>query len=218
MTIALHRMIGMMGGTFNPIHYGHLRIAQELADALHLDEVRFIPSANPPHKNIPQVSAEHRAAMVQLAIECNPTFKLDDRELKRTGPSYTFDTLQSLRNELGNDVSICLLMGSDAFVRLNTWHRWDELLTHCHIVLVTRPSKTAQETLANNLQNLLHKHYTEHIDDLTQSSSGYITMQAVTQLDISATAIRELLEAKKSVQYIMPDSVIEYINLHHLYT
>lgn len=217
MTAPLHRMIGIMGGTFNPIHYGHLRIAQELADVLNLDEVRFIPSANPPHKNTPQVSAQHRAAMVQLAIADNPIFKLDDCELKRSGPSYTFDTLQSLRAELGNDASICLLMGSDAFVKLNTWHKWDELLSLCHIVLVVRALKTLQETLAPALQTLLHQHYTEHIDDLTQSAKGYITMQEVTKLDISATTIRKQLATKQSVRYITPNSVIEYINTHHLY-
>jgi len=217
MTAPLHHMIGIMGGTFNPIHHGHLRMAQELADALHLDEVRFIPSANPPHKNTPQVSASQRAAMVQMAIADNPTFKLDERELKRDGPSYTFDTLQSLRAELGNDVSICLLMGSDAFVKLNTWHRWDELLNLCHIVSVVRTIKTSQEALAPALQALLHQHYTEHIDDLTHSAKGHITMQEVTQLDISATTIRQQLQAKQSVRYITPNSVIEYINTQHLY-
>lgn len=217
MSASKTNIIGIMGGTFNPIHYGHLRIAQELADGLSLDEVRFIPSANPPHKTQPSVSAEHRAAMVQLAIADNPQFKLDIRELKRDGASYTFDTLQSLRDELGSKASICLMMGSDAFVKLNTWHRWDELLTLCHIVLVTRPTKKVQKTLSQGLQNLLHEHYTEHVDDLNQSPTGLITMQAVTQLDISATAIRQLLQTKKSARYLIPNNVTEYINTHHLY-
>ena len=101
------QLIGLLGGTFNPIHFGHLRMAQELADALNFSEVRFIPSANPPHKNQPSVSAQHRAAMVQLAIVDNPLFKLDTRELDRDGASYTIDTLISLREELGENVSIC---------------------------------------------------------------------------------------------------------------
>ena len=212
-----NNIIGMMGGTFNPIHHGHLRMAQELADALHLDEVRFVPSANPPHKTTPQVSAEHRAAMVQLAISDNALFQLDQRELARTGASYTFDTLQSLRDELGNEVSLCLLMGSDAFVHFNTWHRWQEILSLCHIVLVTRPSTKPQPALAAELQTLLHNHYTEDRNDLLLAAVGCITMQAVSQLDISATQIRALLQSNKSAQYLAPNSVLQYIKQHRLY-
>ena len=162
--------IGLLGGTFNPIHFGHLRMAQELVEALNLTEVRFIPSANPPHKNQPSVSAKERAAMVQLAVANNPLFKLDTRELNRDGASYTIDTLISLREELGNNVALCLVMGSDAFAKLNTWHRWQELLKYCHIILVQRPSKLAQAKLSDNLTTLLHDNYTENIDDLEKKS------------------------------------------------
>ncbi len=209
-------MIGIMGGTFDPIHDGHLRIAQELADALKLDEVRFIPSANPPHKTQPTVSAQHRAAMVCLAINNNPIFKLDNRELTREGISYTFDTLQSLRHELGNQVGICLLMGSDAFAGLNTWHRWSELLELCHIVLANR-GYAVQSALAPELQTLLDHHHTDRVEDLMAQANGYITIQAVTALDISATAIRASLKQGKSVQYLMPEAVIHYIKQHALY-
>ncbi len=206
-----------MGGTFNPIHYGHLRIAQELADAFNFDEIRFIPSANPPHKTQPNVSAQHRASMVSLAISSNSKFKLDERELSRAGASYTYDTLQSLREELGHEVSICLLMGSDAFIKFNTWHRWEELLKLCHIVLVKRPTEKPLQALAAELQTLLQNHYTEHHDDIIQTAGGHITMQAVTALDISATAIRTQFSLGKSAQYIMPDAVIDYIVKHQLY-
>ena len=209
-------MIGIMGGTFNPIHDGHLRIAQELADALELDEVRFIPSANPPHKTQPTVSATHRAAMVGLAINNNPIFRLDDRELARKGISYTFDTLQSLRQELGNKVSICLLMGSDAFVNLATWHRWSELLGLCHIVLANR-GYAAPNALNPELQILLDQHLTNRAEDLMSQANGCIITQAVTALDISATAIRSSLKQGKSVRYLMPDGVIDYIKQHALY-
>ena len=126
--------IGLLGGTFDPIHFGHLRLAQELATQLHFDKVHFIPSANPPHKTHPQVSAQHRAQMVQLAISDNPLFICDTRELNRNGASYTVDTLISLREEVGYKVSLCLIMGSDAFMRLNTWVRWQDLLNYCHII------------------------------------------------------------------------------------
>jgi nicotinate-nucleotide adenylyltransferase len=211
------KKIGLLGGTFNPIHYGHLRAALELATALDFNELRFIPAANPPHKPAPEVSAGHRAAMVELAITNNPMFKLDTREMARTGASYTFDTLVSLREELGQEVSLCWIMGSDAFVKLNTWHRWKELLNHCHIILVQRPNSENQPNLPDELAVFLEENYTENIDDLSEKSAGYIHMQAITPLDISATKIREALRTGQSARYLMPYNVIEYIQTHKLY-
>jgi nicotinate-nucleotide adenylyltransferase len=211
-------LLGILGGTFNPIHYGHLRMAQELADALKLNEVRFIPSANPPHRTMPEVSAQHRAAMAQLAICDNPLFKIDTRELIRTGASYTIDTLISLRDELGEDNAFCLIMGSDAFVKLNTWHRWQGLLDYCHIILIQRPNASPhQPKLPEELTALMHDHYTENVDDLALKNSGYIHMQKITPLDISATRIREMLATKHEAKYLLPDSVLAYIKQHQLY-
>lgn len=220
--------IGILGGTFNPIHFGHLRMAQELADALNFDEVRFIPSANPPHKPTPLVSAEHRAEMVSLGVSNNSLFTFDDRELHRTGASYTVDTLQSLRDELGNNASLVLLMGSDAFTKLNTWYQWEKLIQLCHIALVQRPLNSAKDAslggdtlekppLPKALETFLHNHYTENGDDLHETAAGFITMQPVTALDISSTAIRKTLKNKDSVRYLMPDNVIDYINTYQLY-
>jgi len=214
------KTIGILGGTFNPIHYGHLRMAQELADDLHMDAIRFIPAANPPHKNAVTISAEHRAAMVGLAIANNPQFMLDKRELHRTGTSYSIDTLLSLRAELGNDTSLTLFMGSDAFTQFNTWHRWQEILQHCHIALVQRPHNNKNQAgnpLPKILEDFLHAHYTENGEDLQSSAAGYITMRQVTALDISSTAIREAFKQHVSTRYLMPDSVIDYINSHQLY-
>jgi len=214
------KTIGILGGTFNPIHYGHLRMAQELADDLHMDEIRFIPAANPPHKNAVSISAEHRAAMVALAIANNPHFMLDERELHRTGTSYTIDTLLSLRAELGNNASLTLFMGSDAFTQFNTWHRWQEVLQHCHIALVQRPHTIKNQPsnlLPKILEDFLHTHYTENCEDLHSSPAGYITMRQVTALDISSTAIREAFKQQASTRYLMPDSVIDYIKTHQLY-
>jgi nicotinate-nucleotide adenylyltransferase len=211
------KLIGLLGGTFNPIHYGHLRAAQELATLLNFDEVRLIPSANPPHKETPKVSAGNRAAMVELAISNNPLFKLDTRELARKGPSYTFDTLISLREELGQQVSLCWIMGSDAFARLNTWHRWRELLDHCHIILVQRPNVENKPKLADELTTFLRENYTEDIEDLSNNPSGYINMQNIMPLDISATRIREAYTLGHSARYLVPYNVIEYIAAHKLY-
>ncbi len=211
------QLIGLLGGTFNPIHNAHLRLAQELADALNFSEVRFIPSANPPHKTAPKISAQHRAAMVQLAITDNSLFKLDTRELDRTGVSYTIDTLISLQEELGGSVALCLTMGSDAFSKLNTWHRWQALLDYCHIILVQRPASATQPKLAEELSVLLHNHYTENISDLTNENAGYIHMQKITALDITSTNIRVQLVAGVSPRYLMPDNVIAYIKNNNLY-
>ncbi len=210
--------IGLLGGTFNPIHFGHLRMAQELAEALNLDEVRFIPSANPPHKKMPAASAEQRVQMTQLAIGDNPLFKIDTRELDRRGASYTIDTLISLRQEIGMHASICLIMGTDAFSKLNTWHRWQELLNFCHIILVKRSTPTLMQTPLNeDLALFMRNHYTEHAQDLFAQAAGYIHMQAITELDISSTAIRAAFIQKTTPRYLMQDKVINYIKLHQLY-
>jgi len=200
------QLIGVLGGTFNPIHFGHLRLAQELTDALNLKEVRFIPAANPPHKDAPSVSAFHRAEMVKLAIADNPSFKLDERELQREGASYTIDTLISLRSKIGPEVALCLIMGSDAFTRLNTWHRWQEILDYCHIILVQRPpiTVTNQPPLANELTLLLQNHYTENVSDLSDQNAGFIHMQTITALSISSTAIRSAFKLKQIPRYLMP--------------
>ena len=212
-----NRLIGVLGGTFNPIHFGHLRMAQELADALKFSEVRFIPSAHPPHKTTPEVSAKHRATMVDLAISDNRTFVLDTRELERAGTSYTIDTLISLREDLGEDVALCLIMGSDAFVHLSTWARWQELLNYCHIILVQRPNASKQPKLPDELALLLQDNYTENIGDLSENSAGYIHMQAITPLDISSTGIRNALKNQLSPRYLAPEKVIDYLLKHKLY-
>lgn len=213
-----NHLIGLLGGTFNPIHFGHLRMAQELTEALKLTEVRFIPSANPPHKRMPTVSAQQRAEMVQLAIADNPLFKLDTRELERTGASYTIDTLISAREELGENASLCLLMGSDAFTKLDSWHRWEELLNYCHIILVQRPSSRVQAKVSDQLTAFLTANYTENVDDLAEKTAGYIHMQQITAQDISATNIREKLASGKTAKYLMPDAVLAYIQQQQLYS
>ena len=210
-------LIGLLGGTFNPIHNGHLRLAQELADKLNFSEVRFIPSANPPHKTAPKISAQRRAAMVQLAITDNHLFKLDTRELDRAGASYTIDTLISLQEALGGNAPLCLIMGTDTFAKLNTWHRWQALLDYCHIILVQRPMGANQPKLAEDLSVILHNHYTENISDLMTENAGYIHMQKITALDITSTNIRAQLEVGVSPRYLMPDNVIKYIKSHNLY-
>lgn len=218
-------IIGLSGGTFDPIHFGHLRMAQELAETLQLNQVRFIPAARPPHKSSaqarPQVSAEHRAAMVTLGIAGNALFSMDQRELGRAGASYTIDTLLSLRAELGAELSLVLLLGSDAFSQFNRWQRWQEIIDHCHIALAHRPGAANSlngDGLAKELETLLLNHYTENAADLHSCAAGFVTMQPITALDISSTAIRAALQQNHSVRYLVPDNVIDYIATHQLYT
>ena len=216
------RLIGILGGTFNPIHFGHLRMAQEIADTLQLKQVLFVPAANPPHKESPNVSSAKRAEMVELAIEGNTLFKLDIRELGREGASYTIDTLISLRSEMdaeqNSHTAFCLMMGSDAFVKFNTWHRWKEILDYCHIILVQRPIDSKDKSaLASDLANLLQDHYTENIDDLSSRPAGFILMQHITALSISSTAIRNAFKHRQVPHYLMPETVIHYIKANALY-
>jgi len=209
-------MLGILGGTFNPIHNGHLFLAERLQQALSFDAIRFMPAAIPALKDAPSVSAEQRADMVKLAIINHPTFQIDIRELDRSGPSYTIESLVSLRKELGDKESICWLIGSDAFAKLNTWHRWNELLNYCHFVVVERPHS---ENLNWNAEvaSLLESHHTRDIHKIKNSANGKILIQEIEALDISSTQIREHIASKKDVDNLMPSNVVNYIHEYHLY-
>ena len=209
-------MIGILGGTFNPIHNGHLHLAERLQQTMGFEAIRFMPAAIPALKDLPNVSAEQRADMVKLAIVDHPTFQIDSRELDRAGPSYTIDSLISLREELGDKVSICWLIGSDAFARLHTWHRWNELLDFCHFVVVKRPH-SEDLTWNAKIEYLVEKHQTNHLNALKNSASGKILIQEIAALDISSTEIREKIASKTNVSDVMPGHVIHYIQQHQLY-
>lgn len=210
--------IAILGGTFDPIHFGHLRLAQELYEAMGLSEVRFIPAARPPHRDQPQSATAHRVAMVQRAIAANLAFTLDTRELEREGPSYTFDTLTALREELGQQASICLLLGGDAFLALTTWRRWQELAELAHIVVAHRPGAVPSEAaMPEALRALWQKCGTKNPADLAAIPSGHMLLHPITALDISASAIREQLQQGHSPRYLLPDVVLDYIQTHHLY-
>lgn len=210
--------IGILGGTFDPVHFGHLRMAQELCDELQLAEVRFVPAASPPHRPHPRTDALHRVEMVKLAIVGNPVFRLDARELQRDGASYTYDTLVELRSELGADAPLCLLIGGDAFLGLPTWHRWTELPGLAHIVVAHRPGAVpSEQAMPPALREQWQARRGDHPAELHDSPAGRIWLHAMTALDISASAIRSSIEQGQSPRYLLPDSVCDYINTHHLY-
>ncbi|MEZ0231734.1 MAG: nicotinate-nucleotide adenylyltransferase [Methylophilaceae bacterium] len=210
--------IGILGGTFDPIHFGHLRMAQELADAVSLDQVRLIPSGNPPHRSQPQTSAEHRAAMVKLAISDNPRFILDEREILRNGTSYTIDTLIALRESLEASTSINFMVGSDAFLNIDTWHRWEALLDYANLVVAHRPNTPpSREKMSTRLRSVLDQKISPSAETLKNQPAGLICLQDVTSLDISASKIRMLLNMQTSPKYLTPDAVIDYIKSNQLY-
>jgi nicotinate-nucleotide adenylyltransferase len=202
------RPIGVFGGTFDPIHYGHLRTAFELWQELRLTEVRFLPTGSPPHRDQPYASPELRLRMVQAAVADQPAFVVDDREVRRSGLSYSVDTLTELRKELP-DSSLCLLLGMDAFLGLPNWHRWRELLTFTHIVVAHRPGWKAPTM--GPLGEVMVDHGTGTIRDLHEKPAGRIYVHAVTQLEISSTELRQLIEAGRDPRYLVPDGVREII-------
>lgn len=199
----LHPM-GIFGGTFDPIHYGHLRTAFELLEALDLAEVRFLPAGNPPHRDMTHADAATRAALVRAAIEGEARFIIDDRELRREGPSYSVDTLLDLRAEYTHR-SLCLIVGMDAFLGLPQWHQWREILQLAHLVVAHRPGWRAPDTGA--LGELLADRGTGRARDLHEARAGRVYIRAVTQLEISSSAIRELVRAGRDPRYLVPDPV-----------
>ena len=213
------KAIGILGGTFDPIHFGHLRLAEEMLELADLKQIRFIPTGTPPHRDTPQVSAQHRSAMVRLAIADQPAFVLDEREVRRTTPCYTVDTLLELRAELGEAQPLCLLMGGDAFLELHTWHEWERLFELAHIVVGYRPGFTLEERIHNATEKL-RRHYQQRlcvVAALTQQPAGGIVELAIPKLEISATLIRSRVAENRSIRYLLPNAVADYIHQHHLY-
>lgn len=203
------KLIGVFGGMFDPIHYGHLRSAFEMLQVLRFDEIRFMPCGDPPHRAETCANAGHRLEMVRVAVEGQAGFVVDDRELRREGPSYSIDTLLSLREEFPQR-SLGLILGMDAFLGLPRWHRWREILDVAHIIVAHRPGWRAPDI--GPLGDMLTDSGTHRVDDLHEQTHGRIHIHAVTQLEISSTEIRELVEAGRDPRFLMPDAVREVIS------
>ena len=208
------RPIGILGGTFDPVHYGHLRPALEVLEALDLAGVRFIPCRLPSHRGQPVATPEQRLTLLQLAVADQPGFLVDDRELHRDGPSYMVDTLASLRAEVGA-TPLCLLLGMDAFAGLTTWRHWQEIPELAHLVVTNRPN--AGPPLSNTLNELVEQRKIRQPEALRECPAGGILFQPVTQLGISATRIRHLLAQGRSPRYLLPEAVWNCIREQGLY-
>lgn len=204
-----------MGGTFDPIHYGHLRLAWEAYQQLHLDHVRFIPCHMPPHRGDPASKASHRLAMVERACASTPEFVVDERELRKDTPSYSVESLRELRREVGPDRPLIFIMGMDAFCGFCNWYHWQDILTQCHLWIGHRPGSITpdiQQPAGELLQQRI-----AHAAALTHSPSGRIHVQSTVALDISATYLRQQLQQGFSPRFLLPESVSDYIETHGLY-
>jgi nicotinate-nucleotide adenylyltransferase len=211
------RAIGILGGTFDPIHCGHLRLAQEVAEVLALAEVRFIPGGTPPHRARPQTPAADRVAMVKLAIQDNPLFVLDERETQREGLSYTFDTLSQLREELGATQPLVLIIGADAFLGFDQWHRWREIFALAHIAVAHRPGADLSAIPDAALAQVFAQRRVAQAQAVHDTPAGAVAVVPITALDISATAIRAALRGGRSARYLVPAEVRRYIEDNHLF-
>ncbi len=202
-------MIGIFGGTFDPIHIGHLCTVADVQQALALEQVRIVPLCSPSHRPPPTASTEQRLRMLEAAIASNPGFTVDDREVKREGTSYTVDTLKSLKREFGDDQTLCLIIGSDAFAHLPGWRQPEMILKLAHLIIMHRP----REPIAGHFID----HQTNDPLALKLKKSGCILTQPVTQLDISSSNIRQRLKRGEIPRYLVPKGVLEIISHERIY-
>jgi nicotinate-nucleotide adenylyltransferase len=209
------RSIGILGGTFDPIHNAHLRLAHEALEQLQLDEVRLIPLNIPPHRESPIASSLHRKKMIELAIEDEPKLCLDCRELDSEAISYSINTLKSLRQEFVDD-SLNLILGRDAFNKIDSWKDWQEVLHYAHIVVANRPNESSRD-ISNDLNEWIEKHKTNNKTNLTSKLSGHIYFINIPELDISSSKIRQNVKENKIVDNLLPAINQNYIKDNHLY-
>ena len=214
--------LGVFGGTFDPIHYGHLRLAETAREALGLTRVRLIPAGQPPHRATPGASGPHRLAMARLATADNPAFEVDPAEVEALQASFTIVTLERLRAELGPARPLVLLLGVDAFLGLPTWRRWTELFDFAHIAVANRPGYAPHgrrwpATLSPELDAACRNRHTANPADLRSAPAGRVMPFDMTPLAISASLIRDLVRNGHSARYLLPESVLDYIAAHHLY-
>jgi len=206
----------LVGGTFNPVHFGHLRSALELTEALNAPQVHLLPCHIPPHRAQPSVPSQVRLKLIELAIADEPKLAVDTRELQHERFSYSLHTLSSVREEIGPDSPLIFALGMDAFLDIESWHQWQELFSLAHFVVFTRPGSKPQQMSAS-LNEFYQRHKTLDSAPLINEACGRIWLFPVTALDISSTRIRQLIAAGKSPRYLLPGAVWDSIQLNRLY-
>ncbi|MFK7731014.1 MAG: nicotinate-nucleotide adenylyltransferase [Pseudomonadales bacterium] len=210
-----HKAAGVFGGSFDPVHFGHLRAALELALTFGLESVRLVPNHQPPHRDSANVSAGHRIEMLKLALQQCDQLQLDTREMDRDGPSYTFDTLRSMREEFGNNTPIIFGMGADAFEKIASWYRADELLDVASIAVLSRPGSDVNAITGQELP--FSAHWVSDADALLGAPCGLLYKLEMTPLAISSTRIREQIARGWASDFLLPETVCSYIERHELY-
>ncbi len=208
------KRLAIYGGTFDPVHIGHLRSAIEVAEYLQLPQLHLMPNAVPPHRASPDVGAQQRLAMLRLAVADEPLLQIDTRELERSEPSWTIDSLLSVRAQIGQQTALFFVLGQDAFAGLPGWHRWQEILQHCHLLVLQRPDQDC--SLPPQLAELSAARQLAHWRQIERPSGNIIFLQQ-TPLPLSATDIRQRLATGRNVRYLLPDAVLQYIQTHGLY-
>ncbi len=208
-------MICILGGTFDPVHFGHLRPALEIRQALDIPSLSLLPCRTPPHRPQPRLSAAQRLELLELAVRDEPGLRIDTRELERDGPSWMVDTLRSLRDEIGAEQPLCLALGMDALAGLDTWHCWRDIPALCHLVVMQRPGNDWPAT--GEVAEWLRGARCDAPRDLRHSPAGRVAAAPVTQLDISSTAIRALLAAGHNARYLLPEAVLQRITQEKWY-
>lgn len=208
------KSIGVLGGTFDPIHFGHLRAALEISEQFKLDQIRLIPCKQPPHRGAPIANAEHRLQMVKLAVQ-QTKFIVDDQEMQREGPSYSIDTLMSLRRTFPY-ASLCMIVGVDAFLSLPSWYQWEKLIQLVNIVVMYRSGW--QLPNRGIMYDFLIKYALGLEEKIVDFRNGKIVAQSITILDIHASKIREMVGLGQSPRFLLPEKTIEYIQNNQLYS
>lgn len=207
--------IGLLGGTFDPIHCGHLAIAEKLIDKLDLQEILFIPNKNPMHRDKPDANATHRLAMTRIATARYPKFIVSDVEINRQGPTYSIDTITAIREQIPKQ-PLCLILGEDVFASMHQWQKWEKIPDLVHLIIINRPGVT--HPYDPDIQTLLDTREMHDIAALTHKPGGYIMQHLIDPLSISATEIRKKLKTGEDVSQEVPPEVLRYIKQHHLYS
>jgi len=205
----------IFGGTFDPVHYGHLRAAWEARELLGADEIRFVPAGVPPHRPEPVTEAAHRLAMLKRGIGQDAGFCIDEREIRRPGPSYMVDTLAELRQESGSS-PLVLLIGQDSANALDHWHRWEDIFSFAHLAIMARAGDV--QRYSKPLAGVLRQRSVASPEDLPGEPGGKVLGIQVTSLAISSSSIRSIVSGGRSPRYLMPPAVLDYISTHGLYT
>jgi nicotinate-nucleotide adenylyltransferase len=211
------RRLGVLGGTFDPIHYGHLDAADAARRALSLDEIRLLPSSDPPHRVIdPRATAFHRFALIALAIDGRDGYSVSDTELRRDGPSYTIDTLRTIEADGWRPAQIFFIIGADAFADIATWYRYPEVLDAANFVVIARPGTSIDAALVRAPELRARAARPQDIDARGRSTTAIVPVDAATR-DVSSTAIRARLSARQKIDDLVPPPVARHILAHHLY-